>query len=844
MQNIRKVFLLLSGLFALILSPLPGMGQAPMPPKHAGQLAMELKHMQVLGSVLYIAAHPDDENTRLLAYLAGEKGYRTAYLSLTRGDGGQNLIGEERGSSLGVLRTQELLAARRVDGAEQYFSRALDFGYSKTPEETLKLWDREKILGDVVWVIRKFRPDVIITRFAGPERGGGGHGHHTTSAILAKEAFDLAADPAAYPEQLRYVQPWQPKRLFWNLYTWRDYEPSASDKRNILEVEIDTYNPLLGKGYGEIAAEARSMHKCQAFGTGKIRGGAQEKLLLLKGDLPSSDVLEGLTTGWDRIKGGEVVQRLLENAYDNFHPERPERIVPLLLDIYKWMRDKDDPWITYKRDRLKSLIAYCSGLYFEANSGAYRVANQDTFDLTTSYLIRSKYPVKVDHVAIGIDDHVFEVDAPLVLEDGVVRHQVRLPVRDFPLTQPYWLERPSQGALFDVREQRLIGLPETPPALTATFTFIFGGGEPVPIAFTTPVVHKYVDRAQGELYRPLIVSPPVAANIAETVYIFPNDQAQQVKVVVKNLSKIASEASMKVILPEGWTSEPEVVYLSFSEPGQEKVVSLSVSPPSYPSEGKLGLSIYSRNDTFQSGYQEIAYDHIPAQTIFTPAETRIVKLDLKKRGNAVAYIMGSGDEVPTALRQIGYQVDLLADDEINFDRLSQYDAVISGIRAYNTRERLVGLQDEIFNYIREGGTYIAQYNTTGGLLTRRLAPYSLEISHDRVSEEDAAIRFLRPEHPVLNYPNKITQKDFEGWVQERGLYFPNKWDDAFEAILSSNDTGEDPKSGGLLVGKYGKGYYIYSGISWFRELPAGVPGAFRLFTNLISIGKSADYDGK
>ncbi len=808
--------------------------QAPMTAKHVGEIQLELQHMQVLGSVLYIAAHPDDENTRLISYFSKEKGYRTAYLSLTRGDGGQNLIGDEKGSSLGVLRTQELLAARRIDGGEQMFSRAVDFGYSKNPEETLSVWDKEKILGDVVWAIRKFRPDIIVTRFAEPDRGGGGHGHHTTSAMLAREAFHLASKADAYPEQLEYVEPWQPKRIFWNLYTWRFYQPSEDDLPKIIKLNIDQYNPLLGKGYGEIAAEARSKHKCQAFGTAKLRGEQIEQILLIEGPMAEEDPMEDIDTSWDRIEGGESVSELFQDALDEFDPMDPSKILPHLLSAYQQLDQMDGYWPNVKKQELKELIAYCAGLYFEANSNRATVARNDTVTIGVSAIQRSDFPVTLEKVVLSSDNQTFkEVNVDSLLNGAHLFEQnISIPLSSVPTTEQYWLTRPAEKGTYTVEDQRLIGLPETPPAIEADLTFSLSG---TTITMTTPVVYKYVDRAIGELYRPFIVTPATTANISQKVYLFSNGDDKQLEIVLKSHKNQPYQEKYTFEVPPGWTISPSSMEVDFTEAGEEQRVSLTLTPPSTQSVGNL--IIKDQNGNPVNSLQEIAYDHIPTQLVFQPSTTRLVKIDITKKGNKIAYIMGSGDEVPMSLEQIGYRVDILGDEQVQKEKLKEYDAVVAGIRVYNTRDRIAYLQDEILSYVEDGGTYIVQYNTSYAMKSSDIGPYPLKIARDRVTVEEAPITLLKPEHPIFNKPNKISAADFDGWVQERGLYFADEWDERYEALTQSNDPGEDPLKGALLVAQYGKGNFVYTGFSFFRELPAGVPGAFRLFTNMVSLGK-------
>ncbi|MEM6803952.1 MAG: PIG-L family deacetylase [Bacteroidota bacterium] len=827
---------LLLGLCLSFLYPIKNLrAQDPIPPKSASEIQHALKKIQVLGSVLYIAAHPDDENTRMIAYYAKGKGYRTAYLSLTRGDGGQNLLGNEKGFALGILRTQELLQARRTDGGEQMFSRAYDFGYSKTPEETLKFWDKEKVLADVVWAIRKFRPDIIVTRFPGMDKGGGGHGHHTSSHYLAEEAFTLAADPKAFPEQLEFVDTWQTKRLFWNTYSWRG-EPSKEKRAQYIGLDAGAYDPLLGKSYGEIAAEARSMHKCQAFGTLKWRGSLNQYLDQEMGDKATSDEMEGVDVSWDRVKGSKKVKEALAKAYSEFSAAAPDKIIPHLLVAYKEMQKLDDPWVEVKMKELKALLIYCSGLWFEIGAKKPFAAQGTEADFAISVLKRGSFPIHWKSVnfpqwplEVEVDKKLYENARP-----GIINQTLSL--EKLPVSQPYWLVNKPAAGVFQVKNQELIGLPENPAAIKGEFVFDFDGVE---IPFEIPAIHRYADPGIGELFRPFVVSPKVTINIPEKVYLFANQKEKKIKLLVKSLAG-GQEVEIAPKADEGWSFSPPLSTLSFEKEGEEQIVEIIVKPPANQSVSTLKIEAKVGDEISSYGLQTIAYTHIPTQMLFPAAEAKLVQVNIEKRGERIAYIMGSGDEVPVSLEQIGYQVDILEDDKISVENLRQYDAVIAGIRVYNTNKRMPFLEERIMEYVKEGGTYLVQYNTTSrGGNTPAPGPYKLKISRDRVSQEDAAVKILKPEHPVLNQPNKITQVDFDAWIQERGLYFPNEWGDEYEALLEMNDTGESPKQGSLLVAKYGEGHIIYSGLSWFRELPAGVPGAYRLIANLISIGKES-----
>lgn len=823
-----------------ILMPLLLTAQAPER-WTAAEIYQGIEKLNFLGSALYVAAHPDDENQRLIAYLANEYKAEMAYLSLTRGDGGQNLIGPEIRELLGVIRTQELLGARRIDGGRQFFTRANDFGYSKHPDETLEIWQREEVLGDVVWAIRKWQPDVIINRFD-HESAGRTHGHHTSSAILSYEAFSLAGDPEAYPGQLEYVDPWQPRRLFFNTSWWFYGSREAfaeADKTDLMSVDVGVYYPLRGKSNNEIAAEARSMHKCQGFGATLRRGTQQEYLKILKGDMPAQkeNLFEGVNTTWSRVKGGKNVGNILQKAEAAFDFEQPYKVLPLLLQALQAMEAVEDGhWKRVKTAELKTLIFACMGLYAEATAEDFSATPGETIELTLEVINRS--PVAAQLTAV----HYRPVDADSTLQLDLENNQkyefykqLTLP-EDMAYTNPYWLNKKGSMGMYKVEDQQLRGLPETPRALQVVFEFEVEG---VPISLPRDVVHKETKPSEGETYRPFEVTPPVFANIAEKVYVFAETEPQEVNVRIR-AGKDSIAGTVALDLPKGWSAQPAKASFEISAKSGEKTVTFSLFPPKQQSEGRFrAVATLDGGGDYAKALNLISYDHIPTQTVMLDNSAKAVKVSLETAGKRIGYLMGAGDEIPNSLEQIGYEVTLLSGTDINRAYLQQFDAVILGIRVHNTNERMAFHLPELMAYVKQGGTLINQYNTTWNLKTdmEAIAPYPLKISRDRVTVETAPVRFLAPEHPVLNWPNEITQADFEGWVQERGLYFPNEWGKEFIPVLSSNDPGEDPKDGGLLVAPYGKGYYIYTGYSWFRQLPAGVPGAYRLFANLISIGK-------
>ena len=824
--------LLLSLLF---FSAPPLKAQQPATPD-AAETEVALRRLGVVGSVLYVGAHPDDENTALLAYLARGRGVRTAYLSLTRGDGGQNLLGTEKGELLGLVRTQELLAARRVDGAEQFFTRAIDFGFSKSPEEALRIWGHDAVLSDVVWVIRRFRPDVIITRF--PTTGEGGHGHHTASAILAVEAFDAAGDPARFPEQLKYVEPWKPKRLVWNSFNFRPGErPKDADK--LLSVDVGEYSPALGKSYTEIAAESRTMHKSQGQGTPARRGTALNYFAHIKGEPATKDLFDGVDLTWRRIRNGEAVGQLLADAAAKYDAANPRAVLPLLLRAYEEMTKlataklQADPWVLEKRERLGEVIRECAGLWIEATAPDPYVTPGSQVKVNTTLVNRSDFPARLlDRGPIGSKP----TEAAAELKSNQPVSQELTVTAPANYSQPYWLaEEPGKG-LYNVREQTLIGTPENSPPLEMYVSVAFGA-DSTTVAFPVPVVYRWTDRLRGDLYRPVVVVPAVAVNLEEKTLVFPDRQARQVRVTLKSNVSGETKGALLLRLPAGWSSSPVEVFATLKGKDDEFKATFNVTPPPGTGQGRLAADFHS-GKVFTRGMQEIDYPHIPRQTLFPPAEAELVRVDLQRRGSRVAYVMGSGDEIPEALRQVGYDVTLLSDEDLDAADFSRFDAVIVGVRAYNTRAALRKNQRRLLEYVERGGTLVVQYNTPDRTLEgAQLGPYPFKLTQDRVTDEDAAVTLLAPDDPILNAPNKITPADFDGWVQERGLYFASDFDARYTPLFSAHDPGEQDLKGSTLVARYGKGTYVFTSLAFFRQLPAGVPGAYRLFVNLISAGR-------
>ena len=825
-----NLFLLSFLLFSLSL-------KAQKPQKlTSNQIYEKIQKLNFLGTVLYIAAHPDDENTRLIAYMANKVKARTGYLSLTRGDGGQNLIGPEIRELLGVIRTQELLAARRVDGGEQFFTRANDFGYSKHPNETLKIWNKEKVLNDVVWAIRTFKPDVIINRF-NHKTPGTTHGHHTSSAMLSVEAFDLVGDKNKFSKQLKYTNVWQPKRLFHNTSSWfyRNREDEFKKiSKDFTKLDVGVYYPLKGLSNNELASIASSQHLCQGFGRLTFRGSQSEYLEFLKGDLlkDKNDIFSGINTTWNRVKGGGEIGDILYEIEQNFDFVNPSKHLNKLLEAYKKIQKlKDNHWRNIKEKQIKEIIEACTGLYLEASAVTSSSTKNEKVDVNFEALNRSDVNIELTSITSKIDKRTIVKELDLATNKKI-NFKESIHLNTFKYSDPYWLREDATLGMYKVNDRRLIGNPETPRQTKIDFNLIINE---TPITITKNVIRRYAKRDKGEIYEPFEILPKVTTKLKDKVLIFSDDSPQKVSVIVRagtNNSK--GKVSLKA--PKNWIVSPKERPFNIAQKNDKQNVEFTITPSKNQSEGKLKVSAISNGKTYKKELIEINYNHIPKQSVLLNSEAKIVRLNIKKAGNYIGYIQGSGDAVPESLRQIGYTVVELNPSEINAENLQKFDAVVLGIRAYNTISELKFKQKYLLEYVKNGGNMIVQYNTS-----RRVdvaAPYSLNLSRDRVTDEFAEVRILEKNHSILNFPNTITQNDFKGWVQERGLYFPNSWSKEYTPIFSMNDKGEPAKKGSLLIAKYGKGNYIYTGLSFFRELPAGVSGAYKLFANMLSVGKS------
>ena len=795
--------------------------RAQEPAMHAGQLAHFVDRLANTGRVLYIAAHPDDENTRLLAYLANARHLTVAYLSMTRGGGGQNLIGSEQSEMLGVIRTEELLSARRLDGAKQFFTRMRDFGYSKSAAETLATWGHDETLADVVWVIRTFQPDVVISRF---DENPPNHGHHTASAILAREAFEAAADPKRFADQVEGgLGPWQADRLLYNWSQWRGGPPPDGS----IALDVGVYDPRLGLGYGELAAISRSQHKSQGFGIAGARGKLLEYFVPVAGTRPTKDLLEGLDVSWRRFgESGASLATALEQAERSLDRDQPERALPALLQAHQALDALDDsPRVRDVRHDLNETIAATIGLFVRATAALPAAVPGASVPMAVEVVLRR--PAAVTIREVHFPGTAVEVNRQLQLDErSDVPHQVSIPQTQ-AISAPSWLvESPLDG--------RYVGSNGSPGSAALTTVIELGIGDRV-VRLTRPVEYAWTDRVHGERTRNFLVVPPAMVTPVRQAVLFPNGERRSVLLRIR-AGQDGLDAMVTLPLPPDWHVEPAVKPVSMKSAGDERVIRFDVAPPANAIAVDIRPTVEVGGKTWSYREDVIDYPHIPMQVVLQPATVRLVPLELELPSGTVGYIAGSGDSIADDLADVGLSVEVLNDETIRTADSSRFAAIVVGIRAYNTRDVLRGAQGRLMRYVEDGGTLVVQYNTSSDRepLEFPVGPYPLTIGRGRVTDESAAMAPVDADNTALLTPNRIADADFEGWVQERGLYFAETWDDRYQAIFRVADPDEEPLLGSTLVARHGKGKYVYTGLSFFRQLPAGVPGAYRLFANLIA----------
>jgi LmbE family N-acetylglucosaminyl deacetylase len=817
---------------------------------NSAKILHEIKKLQVNASVLYIAAHPDDENTRLLAYLANERMCRTGYLSLTRGDGGQNLIGDEQGVDLGLIRTQELLAARKIDGAEQFFSTAYDFGFSKTSEETFTIWNKEKVLSDAVWVIRKFKPDVIIARF--PEDARAGHGHHAASGIIAREAFVAAADKTKFPEQLKMgVQVWQAKRVIWNTF---NFGGANTINENQLKIDVGSYNTLLGKSYGEIAAESRSQHRNQGFGVPSQRGSQLEYFTLIAGDSMKTDIMDGVESDITKFallnKNGYSNNKVDDNSLsqlkrleaklkfvlENYNFQNTEKNIPNLVSLFQSI--KNTTALTdksYLLQKLQQVITNCIGLYVEATTTIPYAIQGDS--LKINFWVNARLADSILLKNIFYKNTKFNINSTLNKNKNFITSKTILLANDEKLTQPYWLIKEKDKGNFIVEDQSKIGNAD-------------GDYEIVQFAFEIlgelfivekQLQYKHTDAVKGELFQPLYIVPAIDVEVMPSVIV--NTKKQSNAYTVNILPK--KDFNKASYVGFGNVKLCDTTYLDFkidSALQKNKILPFSITNHSYMYPVCGGKIDYSFNSIAEkvlanNHLKTIQYDHIPTIAYLQRPTVKFVNENIITSNKKIGYIVGAGDKVPEALLQLGYTVDILTQKEVVFNNIKKYDAIVTGIRAYNTNEWMNAVYDDLMKFIENGGNLIVQYNTSNqiGPIKAKIAPYPFTISRNRITEEDALVNVLDKNEIVLNKPNKIEAKDFNNWVQERSIYEATEVDSHYRKVFTMNDKNEKPTDGSLVIAPYGKGNFIYCSIVLFRELPAGIGGAYKLIANMVEL---------
>ncbi len=816
----RKPFLSVIIILAGILSA--SLVKAQHPQWNAAEIKLNLEKLNVLGSVLYFAAHPDDENTRLIAWLAQEKKYRTGYLSLTRGDGGQNLIGTEQGIELGLIRTQELLAARKIDKGEQFFSSAYDFGFSKTPEETFEFWDKQRVLSEAVWVIRKFRPDVIITRFPPDPRGG--HGHHQASAILAHEAFKAAADPTQFPEQLQFVSPWQVKRLLWNTANFGGQNNTREDQ---LKIDIGGYNALLGESYGEIAAQSRSSHKSQGFGSGGQRGSSIEYFDYVDGSPAEKTLLDGVDTSWKRIQNSTKVQSLIDHINQTYQVEKPELVIPELIQLHKALEQiTDDYWRKEKTREVEQLILACAGIWFESIAKKPSYALGDQMKVDHSIIVR-RPNVSVELTQLNGHDMHEILKTNKLQKDSVLLYANST-------TQPYWLIEAHSKGKFNVSDFNLTGFPENPNAPQLSFGLRINGEN---MTFNQPIQYKYTDPVRGEIYNPIVILPQLSAKSSSPLALTQNAAAVKVNLTFhKNGLEQTGTFNIISNVPQGWEVSPASFDLSFDKGSNTATKQITIKPIDRSKSSIDTLSFQLAKKEYLKEIKTIDYSHIPNIVYFPDVAIKMSNISLINNVKTVAYIHGAGDLIPESLAAIGIKVDVLSSAQALKADLNTYDAVILGVRIFNVNREIAQLQNKLLSYVNMGGTVLEQYNVNNGLISKHFGPFPFSIGRNRVTDEMAKVHFDKND-PIFNYPNKISDADFDHWVQERGLYFAEDIDKRYRTPITIQDPGEPLHNGSLLIAQYGKGKFVYTSLSFFRQLPAGIPGAYRLFVNLLSKSK-------
>jgi LmbE family N-acetylglucosaminyl deacetylase len=893
-------------LLALTCCLAPAVAVAQLEPiaeeRGASGLALQLRKLDAGATFLHTTAHPDDEDNGLLMMLSRGRGLRTALLTLTRGDGGQNEIGPELFEAIGILRTEELMAMHRYDGVEQYFSRAYEFGYSFSVEETLQKWGKEEILEDTVRIIRTVRPDVMVML---PPRGGGGGQHHQTSGILTAEAFRAAADPKRFPEQIALgLKPWQPLKLYSR--TRVGFDPDGPDrapeeeKLHIVSVDTGRYDPILGRSYYQVGLQARSNHRCQGMGQLRAFPGSRQSAWRLEDnviDIPDAeaDLFDGVETGLRRLEafvaaegergtfvvaGLNALQRDVDAARSAFDANEPWNTVPALRrgleavrklradiavsDLSENARYELEHRLGPKVADFELALALAHGVGLDPVSNRGEVTRGSKLNVEVRVTNRSPEPLGLQSIdvetpdgwTVALIDRADERDTspsfPSSLTDNeVVSASYEITVgSDAAYDRPYWGRSDLSIDRFELTEPEDFGQPWSAPALSARITFVSGTTE---FSLARPVQYRYEGPWVGsEKQKVVSVLPLVSVTVAPGVVVFPSgadDKTRPVSVNAVYKGTAAAEGTLSVEVPTGWSVEPSAAELPFERENEAISTRFRVTPPATIASGTYNIKAVARvnGEEFREGVQTIAYDHIQTRYLYHPAEATVQALDLSIAPVKVGYIDGVGDEIPTAIRQLGAELTFLQTEDLAEGDLSQYDVIMTGVRAYLAREDLRSYNQRLLDYVADGGTLLVQYNKFE-FNAAQWGPYPKKVSRNRITVEEAPIDILVPDHPVFNTPNAITEDDWGGWVQERGLYFLDpEGDPRYTELLASEDPWEynsGIKTGMLVEAKYGEGRWVYIGLGFFRQLPEGVASAYKLFANLLSLPKASTASGE